>query len=76
MKKDALSISTNLYMKHPMLHSLLTGMGLGLIACIGFKFLEVSIEGRDIGIIANEMPKKFKVSEDGKTFTLIEKEEK
>lgn len=68
MKKNAYDVSMDLYRKSPMVHGLLTGLGLGAILVAGFKLLDVAITGRTAGSICNHLTKNATLSEDGKSF--------
>ena len=68
MKKNAYDVSMDLYRKSPMIHGLLTGVGIGAILMAGLKLLDVAITGRTAGSICNNLTKNATISEDGKSF--------
>ena len=68
MKKNAYDVSMDIYRKSPMVHSLLTGAGLGVIIMAGLKLIDVAITGRTAGSICNHLTKNATISEDGKSF--------
>lgn len=68
MKKNAYDVSMDLYRKSPIVHSILTGFGIGAILIAGLKLIDVAITGRTAGSICNHLTKNATISEDGKSF--------